>query len=81
MEKKHYTGPIRNISPAEYYRRVSEISNLCKQVDVFEFEGRFFSGNIIATIKAFLHENPSKSFFVWLIDNGLEVKNVIIKTE
>lgn len=74
MKTKHYTGPIRNISQSEYYRRISELSNLCKNVDVFEFEGRFFSGNITATIKAYLNENPSKGFFVWLIDNGLEVK-------
>ncbi len=74
MTTKHYTGPIRNLSPGEYYRKISELSNLCKNVDVFEFEGRFFSGNITATIKAYLNENPSKGFFVWLIDNELEVK-------
>lgn len=74
MKKKQYIGEITHLSDAEYYRRISDISSICKNVEVFEFEGRYFSGSIILTIKAYLQENPPKSFFTWLIDSGLEVK-------
>lgn len=74
MKNKSHIGKVTSISEAEYYRRLSDLSELCKQVEVFEFEGCYFSGNIVGTIKAYLQENPTKGFFVWLIDNGLEVK-------
>lgn len=72
MKTRHYTGQIKNISPSEYYRRISELSNLCNNLDVFEFEGRFFSGNITATIRAYLHENPSKGFLCGSLIMGLK---------
>jgi hypothetical protein len=75
MKNRTYLGEVAHMSREEFHRRFSEISHQCKEVQVFEFEGCYFSGSIVGTIKAYIKENPAKSFFVWLIDNGLEVKN------
>lgn len=74
MKKNEYLGKVSNLSQNEYYKRLYDIMSKCQKVEVFEFEGRYFSGNIVTTIKSYLHENPKKSFWEWLIDNGLEVK-------
>ncbi len=74
MKKKEYIGVIRHMGTDDLYGRITEISAGCKKIEVFEFEGRYFSGSIVPTIKAYLQENPAKSFFVWLIDAGLEVR-------
>ncbi len=74
MKSKAYNGRVNHMSDDEYYRRISDLTNSCKGVEVFEFEGCYFSGSIVGTVKAYLKENPAKTFFVWLIDSGLEVK-------
>lgn len=76
MRLNQYTGPIENLSPDEYYQRISDILEMCKKVEVFEYNGSFFSGSIVLTAKAYLRENPKKSFYDWLIYNGLEVITV-----
>lgn len=75
MKTKTSSAPCPNhLSKEEWYRRMDELSSACQTIEAFEFEGLYFSGTIIGTIKAYLQEGPSKSFFVWLIDNGLEIK-------
>jgi|688.fasta_scaffold2282196_1 hypothetical protein len=74
MKYKHYsTGTFSHIGNTEYYQRLNELSDKCEKGCMFKFEGRFFAGDITNTIKQYLIENPSKSFYVWLIDNGLEI--------
>ena len=74
MKNKNYvSGTFHHLGTDEYYKRLSELSEGCTPIDCLCFEGRYFSGNITQTIKQYLLENPSKSFYVWLIDNGIEV--------
>ena len=63
-----------HLSESEWYRRIEELSSGCKSVEVFHFQGLYFAGSIIGTIKAYLQESPSVPFLVWLIDSGLEIK-------
>ena len=74
MKTKEYkTGNFDHLGRGEYYERVHDMSARCKPHSCFEFEGRFFAGDITNTIKQYLQENPSKSLYLWLIDNGLEL--------
>jgi hypothetical protein len=73
-KNKNYThGIFGHLGDTEFYERLRELSDSCNDVSVFKFENRYFSGNYTQTIKQYLLENPSKSFYVWLSDNGLEV--------
>jgi len=65
-----------HLSQNEWYAKIEKISSECKSVEVFEFGGSYFSGSIVGTAKAYLQENPAKGFFEWLVDNGLEIKQV-----
>lgn len=74
MKYRAYMGLIPHLSADEYHQQMTSISASCKEVNAFELDGCIFAGDITTTIKAYLKESPDKSFFVWLIDNGLELK-------
>ena len=77
MKTKEHIGPRpTHLSANEHFNRLMALSAECKSVDVFEFEGLYFAGTTIGTIKTYLYEDPAKSFFCWLLDNGLEVKQI-----
>ena len=55
------------------YEKILELTNSCKNVECFEFEGQLFKGYIPEVVKQYVKENPSKSFWVWLKDKKLDL--------
>lgn len=73
MRTKNYQSGSFNHLGDDYYNKLSELSAQCSNADCFIFNNRIFAGNYTQTIKQYLLESPSKSFYVWLIDNKLEL--------
>jgi len=44
------------------------------QVDVFMYEGCYFLGKLETAQEVYKKLNPSKKFFIWLLDNYTELK-------
>ena len=50
--------------------KYEELVRLCRHNDTFIFEGMLCRGNRSDVCKDYVKQNPSKTFYVWLIDNG-----------
>jgi len=74
MKTLTYTGEgPSHMSGHDYYKQLSELLDFCYDFPCFQYEGRYFAGYKVSTVKEYLRQNSSKSFYVWLIDNGLEI--------
>lgn len=50
-------------------QKMMDLIHLCKKVQVFEFEGVMFMGELVHAVKEYMHQNPSVGFYIWLSDN------------
>jgi hypothetical protein len=70
----HFYGDRpKHISADDFYNQITQLESQCTRLNCFVFEGRCFSGDAIGTIREYIRQQPSKTFYVWLIDNGLEI--------
>lgn len=58
------------------YNKIEELLNLTKEYNVFEFQGLLIRGYRVSVIKQYAKENPSKTFYVWLIDKNLVIEEL-----
>ena len=74
MKFKNYKkGNFNHLGESEFYDRLKDLTNACEPLQFFKLENTYFAGDPTQTAKQYLLENPSKSFYVWLIDEGLEI--------